>query len=372
MSRIIRRAFSAFPPRAGPSTTPSPATLFPSASSVASTLPQAVRRRRAEHPPHPQSSASPLSDADLHDPTSGKKFPLGLEKEYQDLLNVADFGAGIDDASLRGLFLKGTAEWKSRVRGFAPRGRTGRHDYLLGVMGGKKLDQEVAQVGEGEEAIATTTTTSADPDQIVGQRIYLPNIQIRLMRNHTPPGQSYDPNIATFRIPPSMTKTDLRSYLLAVYNLKVSFIRTDNYIGEIGRSRTGEVIRKGGSSKTYKRAVVGLYEPFHYPDDMEELYAQGARTGKGDEAALARDRWLQENYSLRTSEEMRKRAMFKYYKGSRWRSRTHANLGNTVKEIMKRRKEREEKVTEEVKRRYAAIAQGSATGAEGEQVVQTA
>ncbi|KAK8847472.1 hypothetical protein IAR55_005330 [Kwoniella newhampshirensis] len=370
MSRVIRRAFSAFPPRAGPSSLPAPATLFPSASSATSTLPQSVRRRRAEHPPHPQSAPSPLSDPELHDPSSGKRFPLELEKDYRDLISSSEFPDGGDDAQLRGLFLKGTAEWKSRVRGFAPRGRTGRHEYLLGVMGGQKLTSSHGGEGEGEPT-PTSTSASADPNQIVGQRIYLPNIQIRLMRNHTPPGQSYDPFIATFRIPPSMTKTDLRSYLLAVYNLKVTFIRTDNYIGEVGRSRTGEIKRKGGSSNTYKRAVVGLNEPFHYPDDMEELYAQGAKSGKGDEPALARDKWLEQNYSLRTSEEMRKRAMFKYYKGSRWRSRTHANLGNTVKEIMKRRKEREDKVTEEVKRRYALVSQASVP-AEGEQVAQAA
>ncbi|WVR04701.1 hypothetical protein IAU60_001712 [Kwoniella sp. DSM 27419] len=363
MSRIIRRALSTFPPRAGPSThVPSPSTLFPSASSVSSTMPLAVRRRRAERPPHAQASPSPLSDADLHDVTlptaseGGKRFPLQLEQDYQDLLQSATFGDAADDQSLRALFLKGSAEWRSRLRGFAPRGRKGRHEFLLGVMDGTKLESE-AVASEGGEV-----GESASPDQIVGQRIYLPNIQIRLMRNHTPPGEAYDPYVATFRIPPSMTKNDLRSYLHAVYGLKVTFIRTDNYIGEVGRTRTGEVKRKGGSSQTYKRAVVGLYEPFHYPDDMEELYAQGEKLGLGDSLAKVRDTWLQENYSIRISEEMRKRAMFKYYKGAKWRSRTHANMGNTVREIMKRRQEREDKVTEEVKRRWSMVAQDAVGG----------
>ncbi|WRT64705.1 uncharacterized protein IL334_001639 [Kwoniella shivajii] len=358
MSRVLRRAFSTFPSRAGPSTPRiPPSTLFPSASSVATTSPQAVRRRRIEKPPHPSSSPSPLTDSDLHYANTEKKFPFELEKDYQSLLQSATFDETLTDAELRATFLKGTAEWRSRIRGFAPRGKKGRHDFLVGIMGGE------------EEGEGISNENTNDSEQIVGQRIYLPNIQIRLMRNHVPEGESYDPFIATFRIPPSMTKNDLRSYLLAVYNLKVTFIRTDNYIPPVGRSRTGEVQRKGGQGRTYKRAVVGLNEPFHYPDDMEELYAQGIKNGMGDALAKARDTWLQENYSLKTSEEMRKRAMFKYYKGARWRSRTHANTGNTVREIMKRRQEREDNVSEEVKRRWSAIAHeslGSGAGSEGQ------
>ncbi|EIW71189.1 hypothetical protein TREMEDRAFT_24146, partial [Tremella mesenterica DSM 1558] len=96
-------------------------------------------------------------------------------------------------------------------------------------------------------------------------RIYLPNIQIRMMRNHTPSGEPYDPFIATFRIPPSMTKTDLRSYLMAVYNLPVTFIRTDLYSAPVTRIWPGKIVKGGGSKKNYKRAIVGLLEPFHYP-----------------------------------------------------------------------------------------------------------
>ncbi|OCF77010.1 hypothetical protein I204_02719 [Kwoniella mangroviensis CBS 8886] len=364
MSRILRRAFATFPARAGPSTTPS--TIFPSAPSVSKTIPQAVRRRRTEHD-HPSgriTSLSPLSDSDLHYANIEKKFPYQLEKDYQSLLASATFdNAQLNDSELRASFLKGTAEWRSRIRGYAPRGKVARHEYLLGVMGGQRISAELEQEGqiegqEGEEVI--------DPNsQIVGQRIYLPNIQIRLMRNHVKPGEEYDPYIATFRIPPSMTKNDLRSYLLAVYNLEVTFIRTDNYIGEVGRSRTGEVQRKSGSNHTYKRAVVGLNEPFHYPDDLDELYAQGLKNGVGDQWAQARDTWLQDNYSLNISEQMRKRAMFKYYRGTRWRSKTHANMGNTIREIMKRRQEREDQVSEEVKRRWSAIAQES-LGGEGQ------
>ncbi|OXG12724.1 hypothetical protein C366_05539 [Cryptococcus neoformans Tu401-1] len=352
MSRIFRRALATFPPRAGPSSI-TPATLFPSASSAAATLPIAVRRRRTEHPPPKFASPSPLSDPALHDPESGKKFPLPLEQDYRDLLRTSEFDESLSDAELRALFLKGTAEWKARVRGYAPRGKKGRHAFLLKVMGGQKeAEGIVPQEVEGQ---------NANPNTIVGQRIYLPNIQIRLMRNHTPPGEAYDPFIATFRIPPSMTKTDLRSYLAAVYNLQVTFIRTDNYLAPVGRTRTGEVRRLGGKGKTYKRAVVGLTEPFHYPDDLEELHAQSEYEGSGDAVTKARDKWLQDNYSLRMMEEMKDRALFKYYKGSRWRAISQSNVGVTVKEIMKRRKEREAAVAAAVKERYAAVKESADT-----------
>jgi large subunit ribosomal protein L23 len=73
-------------------------------------------------------------------------------------------------------------------------------------------------------------------------------------------------------MPIQVTKNDLRSYLKSVYGLDVSFIRTDIYYGKITRNRqTGRKERKAGSANNYKRATVGLYEPFHYPDDEQEL-----------------------------------------------------------------------------------------------------
>ncbi|KAK0457797.1 uncharacterized protein EV420DRAFT_1271206 [Desarmillaria tabescens] len=101
--------------------------------------------------------------------------------------------------------------------------------------------------------------------EIVGQTIYLPNVIFRLVRNNTPPGQPYNPYEATFRIPPSITKTDIRSYLLAVYGVKTTYIRTDIYRPAMPR-------RGATQTKTsYKRAVVGLVEPFYYPHRLEEM-----------------------------------------------------------------------------------------------------
>ncbi|KAE9406253.1 hypothetical protein BT96DRAFT_963585 [Gymnopus androsaceus JB14] len=102
---------------------------------------------------------------------------------------------------------------------------------------------------------------------VVGQTVYLPNIIFRLVRNHTPQGQDYNPYEATFRLPPSITKTDIRSYLMAVYGVKTTYIRTDLYYGR-------QKPRRGSNRKmrrVYKRAVVGLVDPFYYPHRMEDM-----------------------------------------------------------------------------------------------------
>ncbi|SJL03437.1 uncharacterized protein ARMOST_06792 [Armillaria ostoyae] len=111
----------------------------------------------------------------------------------------------------------------------------------------------------------TVTRDGKQEVEVVGQTIYLPNVIFRLVRNNTPPGEPYNPYEATFRIPLSITKTDIRSYLLAVYGVKTTYIRTDIY-------RPAVPGRGAPQTKTaYKRAVVGLVEPFYYPHRVEEM-----------------------------------------------------------------------------------------------------
>lgn len=119
-------------------------------------------------------------------------------------------------------------------------------------------------------------------EQIVGQRIYLPNIIFTLVRNHTPPGKAYNPYEATFRISQNITKTDVRSYLHSIYGVECSYIRTDNYLVPMKHEKAIAVgrIRDHNQKRAYKRAVVGLKEPFYYPQMVEDM------NGK--------DRWLRE------------------------------------------------------------------------------
>jgi large subunit ribosomal protein L23 len=109
--------------------------------------------------------------------------------------------------------------------------------------------------------------------RIVGKRIYLPNFVITFVRNRTPTGKPYNPFEATFRIPKNLTKHDLRCYLFFVYGVKTTYIRTDNPVPSWKRiGRSSVKVRKSGSS--YKRAVVGLVDPFYPPDMVEDMSKQ--------------------------------------------------------------------------------------------------
>ena len=320
MSRILRSlsslASSSSSAAAGPS----------QPSNVLSTLPHKVRQRRIDLP-H-LSKPSPINSALPHSPPSAsaaaeeggvkgpaQRFPLKLESEFQTLRTKGQFKG--DEASARKAFLKGQVAWRSRIRGVS---KKKEKSILRGLRDEGIVAAEEASSRGVEEPIMLETE-----GEIVGQRVYLPNVQIRLMRNNTPPGQAYDPTIATFRIPPSMTKTDLRSYLSSVYNLPVTFIRTDLYLPPVQRIVGGKQVRQSGSTKNYKRAVVGLVEPFHYPDDVEELRAKGVEAGVGDKWAQERENWLNEKFQKDRMDENMKRARFKLYKGYRWRSRWHDN-----------------------------------------------
>jgi len=120
--------------------------------------------------------------------------------------------------------------------------------------------------------------------QAVGQKVYLPNIIFKLVRNTTPAGQPYNPYEATFRLPKSVTKTDIRSYLSAVYGVKTTYVRTDNYYAPDRANK-----REPSAHKSYKRAVVGLVEPFYYPHRTEDMPA---------EAKAKREEWLENEFAI--------------------------------------------------------------------------
>lgn len=138
---------------------------------------------------------------------------------------------------------------------------------------------------------------------VVGQRVYLPNIIMRLVRNQTAPGQPYNPYEATFRLPQSVTKTDIRSLLLAVYGVKTTYIRTDNYISPWYRTIEG---RERRPYKTYKRAVVGLVEPFYYPHRMEDMEPQEKKL---------REEWIEKNFAIQQQRNLRKEELLRLTKG---------------------------------------------------------
>lgn len=176
--------------------------------------------------------------------------------------------------------------------------------------------------------------------KVLGQRIYLPNIIFRMVRNHTPPGEAYNPYEATFRIPQSVTKTDIRSYLLSLYGVKCTYIRTDNYLAKVEDSQ----IRKQQHRKArsaYKRAVVGLVEPFYYPLAVEDM--------NGRERWL-REATLEEQFRVKQFKALNKEVLVRMtqkssdnwsLRGDSWQSRAQI-----LKNIWQRREERERKIRE--------------------------
>ncbi|KNZ74652.1 hypothetical protein J132_06606 [Termitomyces sp. J132] len=148
----------------------------------------------------------------------------------------------------------------------------------------------------------TVQRGGVEETEVVGRRVYLPNIIIRLVRNNTLKGEPYNPYEATFRIPKSVTKTDLRSYLLAVYGVKTTYIRTDNYIAPAPSKRNPA--RK--AFKTYKRAVVGLVDPFYYPHRLEDM----PEKEKGE-----REQWIEDNFQIMATRATKKYEMLRLTKG---------------------------------------------------------
>ncbi|KAF9531792.1 hypothetical protein CPB83DRAFT_848746 [Crepidotus variabilis] len=139
--------------------------------------------------------------------------------------------------------------------------------------------------------------------EVLGKKVYLPNIILRLVRNHTPPGQPYNPYEATFRIPQSVTKTDMRSLLKAMYGVDTTYIRTDNYISPWYRTQQGYTRR---AYKTYKRAVVGLVNPFYYPHRVEDMPA---------EMRNEREEFLERHFMIQRTRVLRKEELLRATKG---------------------------------------------------------
>ncbi|KAI8985530.1 hypothetical protein BD414DRAFT_488373 [Trametes punicea] len=208
------------------------------------------------------------------------------------------------------------AEWLERL--------DSRRSRLRGV-------RDVTKAGEAET-------------EVVGQKIYLPNIIFKMVRNHTPPGQPYNPYEATFRVPQSVTKTDIRSYLLAVYGVQTTYIRTDNYQSPLLKMQGQPVTTM--ADRTYKRAVVGLVEPFYYPlaeEDMPRQQREERRKSFQNLLGLERIQRDRQMYMLRVTRSVDG-------KGWKWRTGATASRGNILRLIAERRAEREQAV-ENVKAR---------------------
>jgi large subunit ribosomal protein L23 len=181
------------------------------------------------------------------------------------------------------------------------------------------------------------TPSGAKETRVVGEKVYLPNIIFRLVPNFTQPGKAYNPYEATFRIPQSVTKTDVRAYLAAVYGVQTTYIRTDNYFAPVRRAWNGAWVRAGRSYRTYKRAVVGLVEPFYYPMMPEDM-------SKADREA--REQSLDQLYHIRARKDLLKAQLLRITRknsaGWVWRGDLTTRRGTILKKIAEQRALREQ------------------------------
>lgn len=171
-------------------------------------------------------------------------------------------------------------------------------------------------------------------EDIVGKRIYFPNWELQMIRNATSPGQPYNPWEATFRAPYSVTKLDVRSYLWAVYGVKCTYIRTQIVPTVIKRNKMNKKTRRRG----HKRVIVGLVEPFYYPEATEDMpYAE----------RQARQEWIDAKYLLYTREVALKKSLFDQL-AAPYQSKFKLNNSrkDILKKVLQRRQQREKAVDE--------------------------
>ncbi|KAJ8520322.1 hypothetical protein ONZ45_g2858 [Pleurotus djamor] len=245
------------------------------------------------------------------------------------------------------------AGYKLKKSDFTPT-ETARYERLLqkGELGrpGKEISpsQWIKTLNERRSRLRGVRTRQSGKGkkltEVVGQKIYLPNIIFRLVRNQTPPGKPYNPFEATFRVPLSITKTDIRSYLLSVYGVKTTYIRTDVYRSPLYRTATGAYKTK--SFKTFKRAVVGLVDPFYYPLRIEDMEPK---------ERADREKWIEEKFGIEQTEWQQKYELLRLTRsdsrqspGWKWRGPLISNRAQILKLVAERRAKREGLITSRV------------------------
>ncbi|KAJ7449666.1 mitochondrial ribosomal protein L23 [Mycena latifolia] len=179
---------------------------------------------------------------------------------------------------------------------------------------------------------------------VEGQKIYLPNVIFRLVRNFTPPGQPYNPWEATFRIPKNLTKTDIRSYLMAVYGVQTTYIRTDNYHAELTRRPP-----RRASIASYKRAVVGLAEPFYYPLRLEDMEPERRRQREAAIEEKLQIKISKEIQVLNTQNQLLSQRMPKHQDpATYWQTEVKPSRAKIIKQVAEQRMLRERLISQQV------------------------
>ncbi|OIW32104.1 hypothetical protein CONLIGDRAFT_252432 [Coniochaeta ligniaria NRRL 30616] len=128
-----------------------------------------------------------------------------------------------------------------------------------------------------EAAAKTVTEAAAAPlmpnFRIGGKKVYLPNHVITFVR----PVRNTPPNLATFVVPLTFNKFDLRDYLWNVYAVRCSSVRS--FVNQQPIQRKGPADKRGSPYRpeAQKMMMAELEKPFFWPErvkgkDLPEEY----------------------------------------------------------------------------------------------------
>ncbi|KAF9206996.1 hypothetical protein BGZ49_001414 [Haplosporangium sp. Z 27] len=92
------------------------------------------------------------------------------------------------------------------------------------------------------------------------KKLYFPSTVLKLVRNG--PNVLAVSNTLTFRVPPSMNKFDIKSYLSNIYKINVLNVRTANMPAKLAGSGGNSIMKR----QKFKKAVVTIDQDFKWPD----------------------------------------------------------------------------------------------------------
>ncbi|KAF9125315.1 hypothetical protein BGW39_007506 [Mortierella sp. 14UC] len=92
------------------------------------------------------------------------------------------------------------------------------------------------------------------------KKLYFPSTVLKLVRNG--PNVPAVSNTLTFRVPPSMNKFDIKSYLANIYKLNILDVRTANMPAKLAGSGGNTILKR----QKYKKAIVTIDHEFKWPE----------------------------------------------------------------------------------------------------------
>ncbi|KAF9926956.1 hypothetical protein BGZ75_007777 [Mortierella antarctica] len=92
------------------------------------------------------------------------------------------------------------------------------------------------------------------------KKLYFPSTVLKLVRNG--PNVPEVSNTLTFRVPPSMNKFDIKSYLANIYKLNILTVRTSNMPAKLAGSGGNTILKR----QKFKKAIVTIDQDFKWPE----------------------------------------------------------------------------------------------------------